>query len=143
MKELKKQHLEMLQLLESIEVMFQNGNSIHPNSIIRGAIQKLIGMEVDVKNVNDKCDNKQTAVECLINEMNNIKGSSISMNGTVQFIEKELNNLLYQAKAMEKQQIGKAFFEGRLKEIGSGVLFDLQPLSETFNNYYNETFKSE
>jgi hypothetical protein len=48
-----------------------------------------------------------------------------------------------QAKEMEKQQIGKAFLNGRLKEIGSGVLFDLQPLTETFHNYYNETFKSE
>jgi hypothetical protein len=28
MKELERQHLEMLQLLESIEVMLQNGNSI-------------------------------------------------------------------------------------------------------------------
>jgi hypothetical protein len=43
--------------------------------------------------------------------------------------------------AVEKQQIGKAFLNGRLKEIGTGVLFDLQPLSETFDNYYNETFK--
>jgi hypothetical protein len=42
---------------------------------------------------------------------------------------------------MEKKQISKAFFEGRLKEIGSGVLFDLQPLTETFDNYYNTTFE--
>ena len=55
----------------------------------------------------------------------------------------ELSNIFQQAKEMEKQQISKAFFEGRLKEIGSGVLFDLQPLTETFYNYYNETFKSE
>ena len=45
MKELKKQHLEMLQLLESIEVMLQNGNSIHPDSVIRGAIRLSIGMD--------------------------------------------------------------------------------------------------
>jgi hypothetical protein len=50
---------------------------------------------------------------------------------------------LYQAKEMEKEQIGKAFLNGRIKEIGSGVLFDLQPLVETYDNYYNETFKSE
>ena len=55
----------------------------------------------------------------------------------------DFEHILKEAKEIEKQQIGKAFFEGRLKEIGSGVLFDLQPLSETFNNYYNETFKSE
>ena len=51
--------------------------------------------------------------------------------------------LIQQAKAMEKEQIGKAFFQGRLKEIGSNVLFDLQPLIDTYNDYYNKTFKSE
>jgi hypothetical protein len=45
---MEKQHLEMLQLLESIEVMLQNGDSIHPNSVIRGAIQTAIGMEIDL-----------------------------------------------------------------------------------------------
>jgi hypothetical protein len=42
---MKKQNLEMLQLLESIEVMLQNGNSIHPDSVIRGAIRIAIGMD--------------------------------------------------------------------------------------------------
>lgn len=51
--------------------------------------------------------------------------------------------ILNEAKEMEKQQIGKAFLNGRLKEIGSGVLFDLQPLTETFHNYYNETFNKQ
>jgi len=53
---------------------------------------------------------------------------------------KEAENLLQQAKEMEKEQIGKAFLNGRIKEIGEGVLFDLQPLTETFNDYYNKTF---
>lgn len=105
MKELKKQHLEMLQLLESIEVMFQNGNSIHPNSIIRGAIQKLIGMEVDVTNVNDKCDNKHTAVEWLIRDVNE--------NIAPLYIPKQV---IEQAKAIEKEQkiaFGKkCFYKG-------------------------------
>lgn len=73
---------------------------------------------------------KQTAVEWLVEKLD-------------QNFDYVADTIIEQAKAMEKQQIGKAFFEGRLKEIGSGVLFDLQPLSETFNNYYNETFKSE
>lgn len=73
---------------------------------------------------------KQTAVEWLIEQWPTL--------------ESQLPNwLIEQAKAMEKQQIVKAFFEGRLKEIGSGVLFDMQPLIETFDDYYNETFKSE
>ena len=50
MKELKKQHLEMLQLLESIEVMLQNSDSIHPDSVIRGAIQTAIGMDINLNN---------------------------------------------------------------------------------------------
>jgi len=71
---------------------------------------------------------------------------------TLDFISNKLNELEYgikriellkQAKEMEKEQIGKAFLNGRIKEIGQGVLFDLQPLTETFNYYYNETFKSE
>jgi hypothetical protein len=76
---------------------------------------------------------KQTAIEWLIDQLENHNG--VTRSGFEKCIQ--------QAKAMEKQQIGKAFFEGRLKEIGSGVLFDMQPLIETFDNYYNETFKSE
>ena len=55
----------------------------------------------------------------------------------------DLTKYVEQAKEMEKEQIGKAFLNGRIKEIGQGVLFDLQPLTETFNDYYNEAFKSE
>jgi hypothetical protein len=44
---------------------------------------------------------------------------------------------------MEKEQISKAYFEGILNEIGSNVLFDMQPLIDTYYNYYNETYKSE
>jgi hypothetical protein len=72
---------------------------------------------------------KQTAVEWLIEQW--------------PILESQLPSwLIEQAKEMEKKQISKAFFEGRLKEIGSGVLFDLQPLTETFDNYYNETYKN-
>lgn len=84
---------------------------------------------------------KQTAVEWLIEQMNNIKGSSIIMNGRVQFIEKELNNLLDQAKAMEKEQsIHKLFVgfqEWHKNEYGSKYVE-----IDQFNEYL-ETFKSE
>lgn len=64
---------------------------------------------------------KQTAVEWLVEQMNNIKGSSISMNGRVQFIEKELNNLFEQAKAKERSQKAeeylKAFKDGKEYQI--------------------------
>ena len=49
-----------------------------------------------------------TAVEWLIDEINNIKSSSTKMNGRVQFIEKELNKLLEQAKAIEKEEKHKS-----------------------------------
>jgi hypothetical protein len=72
---------------------------------------------------------KQTAVEWLYEVF----------YGTETFNQKEV---LKKAKEMEKEQIGKAFLNGRIKEIGQGVLFDLQPLKETFDNYYNETYES-
>lgn len=78
---------------------------------------------------------KQTAVEWLIEQMNNIKGSSISMNGRVQFIEKELNNLLEQAKAMEKEQIIEAWDDGFVERQFS--------IESNSKQYYNKTFKSE
>ena len=77
---------------------------------------------------------KQTAVEWLIDEMNNIKGSSTNMNGKVQFLEKELNNLFEQAKAMEKEQI-----ENACDRFANSIDFTI----EDFEQYYNETFKSE
>tara|TARA_R110002126_G_scaffold139653_1_gene284425 strand:- start:184 stop:408 length:225 start_codon:yes stop_codon:yes gene_type:complete len=73
----------------------------------------------------------KTAVEWLIDEMNNIKGSSTNMNSKVQFLEKELNNLFEQAKEMEKEEIENAFNYGQ---------FDLGMEAD---DYYNETFKSE
>jgi len=75
---------------------------------------------------------KQTAVEWLMQQL-----------PTIDKYDPYYQNLFTQAKAMEKEQIGKAFFQGRLKEIGSNVLFDLQPLIDTYNDYYNKTFKSK
>jgi hypothetical protein len=78
---------------------------------------------------------KQTAVEWLLNNLISEPYSEADFKHN-----KECWN---KAEEMEKNQIGKAFLNGRIKEIGSGVLFDLQPLVETYDNYYNETFKSE
>jgi hypothetical protein len=81
---------------------------------------------------------EQTAVEKMIQYFIEQKN-----NGVSHWCINDLIGQLYQAKEMEKEQIGKAFLNGRLKEIGSGVLFDLQPLTETFHNYYNETFNKQ
>ena len=80
---------------------------------------------------------KLTAVECMVEQLTAIGQLEIPKGSNA------VTLIIEQAKALEKQQIGKAFFEGRLKEIGSGVLFDMQPLIETFDNYYNETFKNK
>jgi hypothetical protein len=82
---------------------------------------------------------KQTAVEWLVEQINNISIIDPAAADVIQ----DILQYKEQAKEMEKEQIGKAFLNGRIKEIGQGVLFDLKPLIETFDNYYNKTFKSE
>lgn len=129
MKELKKQHLEMLQLLESIEVMLQNGNSIHPNSVIRGAIQTAIGMEVDVTNVNDKCDNKQTAVEWLVEQMKQRESQGLTLSMY------ELEMFGEQAKAMEKEQKIQFATEYSNHILNHGLL--------TPTEFFKQNFKSK
>jgi hypothetical protein len=54
---LEKQNIEFLQLLESLEIMLSNGNSINPQSTIRGAIRHAIGLET-MENINDKINIK-------------------------------------------------------------------------------------
>lgn len=55
---LEKQNQEFLQLLESIEVMLSQGNSITPKSfIIRGAIQMALGIE-NKESINEKLKTK-------------------------------------------------------------------------------------
>lgn len=46
---------------------------------------------------------EQSAVDFLIEELNNIKSSSTDQNTTVRFLEKEFNRAIEQAKEMEKQ----------------------------------------
>jgi len=77
---------------------------------------------------------KQTAVEWLVEQMNNIKSSSTNMNGKVQFLEKELYNLFDQAKQMEKEQIIGAWMDSAEHP------FDCYAFAE---QYYKETFKLE
>ncbi len=81
----------------------------------------------------------KTAVEFAFEELNKWRIENFGEDALIGIPQEVLDK----AKHMEKQQIGKAFLNGRIKEIGQGVLFDLQPLTETFNDYYNETFKSE
>jgi hypothetical protein len=49
---------------------------------------------------------KQTAVEWLQDELNQIKSSSTDMDGIIRFLETEFNKVIEQAKEMEKEQKG-------------------------------------
>ena len=85
---------------------------------------------------------KQTAVEWLNEQMNNIKGSSINMNGRVQFIEKELNNLFKQAKEMEKQQ-SYTYDELRTIAYNAYCLGQLNEPTEGKYNLWIQQYKKE
>lgn len=77
---------------------------------------------------------KQTAVEWFYNELKNlIKESELTEMKPSEFDKRELE-LIRQAKAMEKGQIEDAFYTEQIDEFGDEV---------TFEDYYNETFKSE
>jgi len=82
----------------------------------------------------------KTAVEWLLDEINNIKSSSTNMNGKIQFLEKELNKLFEQAKEMEKQQIIDAVDWGNRKGYDEHRLTCINDEDE---QYYNETFKDK
>ena len=78
-----------------------------------------------------------TSIEWLNEQMNNIKGSSINMNGRVQFIEKELNNLFDQAKEMEKER-AVDFAYDIADDLACGVFS-----KKDIEDRYTEFFKSE
>ncbi len=149
---MKKQNLEMLQLLESIEVMLQNGNSIHPDSVIRGAIRIAIGMDqygmpegLDTPEKHEQylkdIGLMKTAVEWLIDTIN-----KINHDYEVGIIDETLWSIQTydahkQAKEMEKEQHGKTWDTALDKyEVRAG---NYMRAYEDFDEYYNETFKSE
>lgn len=74
---------------------------------------------------------KQTAVEYLIEELNNIKSSSTDQYGKITFLEKEFIRVLDQAKEIEKQQIKDAYITG---------MFNAH--SKTSIDYYKETYET-
>jgi hypothetical protein len=131
---MKKQNLEMLQLLESIEVMLQNGNSIHPDSVIRGAIRIAIGMdkygmpegldtpEKHEQYLKDIGLMKQTAVEWFVYEI-------FTINRWMPLTPNGLNDIVNKAKEMEREQMIE--------------LWNIAVTCESFEQYYKETFKSE
>jgi hypothetical protein len=88
---------------------------------------------------------KQTAVEWFFNEMENlrVKAEITNMDGNDFIIAKV--KLLQQAKEMEKQQ-KKDFFNAGVR-YGSGSVMANEWGEDTeeynFEQYYNETFKSE
>ena len=83
---------------------------------------------------------KQTAVEWLIEELRgaHIKGDFI-FNGVI------TSELIGQAKAMEKEQMNNFFKNGIEYGFDSYHANELaeEPTRPNFEQYYNETFKSE
>jgi len=146
MKELKKQNLEMLQLLESIEVMLQNGNSIHPDSVIRGAIRIAIGM--DKYGMPEGLDTPEKHEQYLKDI------GLINMKTAVEWLEFEINRrgpkednppqwlkeLYEQAKEMFEEQVTLSHINGQ-SEFDKGAISENTKKLAT--EYYNETFKSE
>ena len=74
----------------------------------------------------------KTAVEWLIEQLENHNGIT----------KKAFENVIKQAKAMEKEQIMDAFNEGFTEGCRYTTGFE-QMLWEDDEQYYNETFKSE
>ena len=120
----------MLQLLESIEVMLQNNNSIHSDSVIRGAIRLSIGMdeygmpegldtpEKHEQYLKDIGLKKQTAVEWLLKQYLEL--------GTLS------KSIVEQAKEMEKEQIIRTHLMARCYDSKNSV--------NDAEQYYNETY---
>lgn len=75
-------------------------------------------------------ETNKTAVEFLIEELNNIKSSSTDQYGKITFLEKEFIRVLEQAKEIEKQQIIDAYETSHISMM-------------TSKQYYNETFKNK
>jgi hypothetical protein len=82
---------------------------------------------------------KQTAVEWLYIEMENlrVKAELTNMDGNDFIIAKV--KLLQEAKAMEKEQIKNSYHSGAI----DGFNFRTTSISPNSEQYYNETFKSE
>ena len=80
---------------------------------------------------------KQTAVEWLVDEINNIKSSSTKMYGKVQFLEKELNKLLEQTKQIEREQM-KYFIQVGYYAHSQGHKKDEELYNYWIDNYNRE-----
>ena len=77
---------------------------------------------------------KQTAVEWLIVQLKKVDYNPLEQNG----YSKAEERLFDQAKAMEKEQIMKAYGQGIADEAG-----EILDATKDAQQYYNETFKSE
>ena len=73
---------------------------------------------------------KQTAVEYLVKEFSNILGKiqTETLQDSIFLI-----NAIEQAKEMEKEQIIKAYADGRISVLNREII--------RYEQYYNETFK--
>ena len=105
------------------------------NNIISDWLDQYGDSEIDkfVENKLSQNEMKQTAVEWLVEQLDGEKHLSIN----------EINRVIDQAKAMEKDQIKEVFIDVSdvlLKETDTQQKAKIKQAAE---QYYNETFKSE
>jgi GTPase involved in cell partitioning and DNA repair len=67
---------------------------------------------------------KQTTVEWLQDELNQIKSSSTDMNGIIRFFETEFNKVIEKAKEMEMDQTKEAFDDGFQNKCDADIYFN-------------------
>ena len=88
--------------------------------------------------MNDMSNKNQTAVEWLLNNLHEIGvNHNLSIKAEKGWLEKR-NEIIKQAKAMEKEQIMKAYGQGIADEAG-----EILDATKDAQQYYNETYKSE
>ena len=78
---------------------------------------------------------QQTAVNYLVEKLIKLGYLHSENYGQSQVVKKDIE----QAKAMEKEQMSR-IYEGLLQNVGTSIKQSDLP---TFEQYYNETFKSE
>lgn len=94
---------------------------------------------------------QQTAVELLVERLNKSIGLTNFVDNSNEEYKQEILVIIEQAKAMEKELAEKAFNSAKIIKNYKGErkfsYLDLDDYSdekyETFEQYYNETYKSE
>jgi hypothetical protein len=87
---------------------------------------------------------KQTAVEWLIDYLKNIKELPFIRQNLNMNEQNILNDIIEQAKQMEKEQIMEAYMKAKLEHIDTfGLNVMKNKIINDTEKYYNETYKTD